>query len=143
MTQAKTRTHSHTLSTFPPSQFLPTVALVVFTGIVYMLDRWDLMAFYLPGTYLSWVYLRFFQLQPHTTGTYGDSLDKFKVRAIILCIHCCIPFESPYQILKMSACSMAFSFSLSFLPSLLFSSPRSSLTSWPRPSTGWQPLAAW
>ena len=68
----------------PPfcSQFLPTVALVIFTGIVYMLDRWDLMAFYLPGTYLSWVYLRFFQLQPHTTGTYGDSSDEFKVNII-------------------------------------------------------------
>jgi len=53
----------------------------MFTGLVYMLDRLDLLAFYLPGTYLAWVYLRFFQLQPDSGGMLGDASEDFKVRA--------------------------------------------------------------
>jgi hypothetical protein len=60
-------------------QFLPSITLILFTGLAYMLSRVDLLAFYLPGTYLAWVYLRFFQLQPDSGGVHGDASDDFKV----------------------------------------------------------------
>ncbi|KAF5840367.1 hypothetical protein DUNSADRAFT_17065 [Dunaliella salina] len=58
--------------------YVPLAALLLFTGLAYMFERMDLLAFYLPGTYLSWVYLRFFQLQPDSGGLYGDASDDFK-----------------------------------------------------------------
>lgn len=52
--------------------------LILVCGGAYGLDRLDLLAFWVPGTYLGWVYLRFFQLQPDSGGLHGDASDDFK-----------------------------------------------------------------
>lgn len=70
------------------AQYLPTIVLILFSGLTYALGRLDLLAFYLPGTYLSWVYLRFFQLQPDSGGVHGDASEDFKVRVLACACSC-------------------------------------------------------
>ncbi len=65
------------LCPFRRAQYLPSILLVVVAGVAAALQRTDYLAFYLTGTYVGWVYLRFFQQQPDS-ALYGDSSDEFK-----------------------------------------------------------------
>mmetsp|Transcript_21757 Transcript_21757/g.37101 ORF Transcript_21757/g.37101 Transcript_21757/m.37101 type:complete len:322 (+) Transcript_21757:16-981(+) len=56
---------------------LPTLMLVIVCGICVALQRQDFLSFYCTGTYLGWVYLRFFQQQPESEA-YGDASEQFK-----------------------------------------------------------------
>lgn len=59
------------------AQYLPSLVLIPVVGVCLGLGYRQFLAFYLSGTYLSWLYLRFFQQQPDSP-LYGDASDDFK-----------------------------------------------------------------
>mmetsp|Transcript_36298 Transcript_36298/g.91666 ORF Transcript_36298/g.91666 Transcript_36298/m.91666 type:complete len:308 (-) Transcript_36298:710-1633(-) len=58
-------------------KYLPSLVLIPVVGVCLGLGYKQFLSFYLSGTYLSWLYLRFFQQQPDSP-LYGDASDDFK-----------------------------------------------------------------
>lgn len=51
--------------------------VLVCTAFIALFQSWNSLAFLYLGTYISWLYLRFFQHQPETSLR-GDPSDEFK-----------------------------------------------------------------
>lgn len=58
-------------------QYLPSAVLLPVVLGCYLMGATSYLAFYITATYVSWLYLRFFQQQPESTA-YGDASDDFK-----------------------------------------------------------------
>lgn len=60
-----------------PPQYLPSLYVIGAALVATALKAWTALAFLVLCPYISWVYLRFFQLQPETTLR-GDPSEEFK-----------------------------------------------------------------
>ncbi|KAL6765988.1 eukaryotic integral membrane protein-domain-containing protein [Haematococcus lacustris] len=58
-------------------KYLPSLVMLPVIAVTVSLGYLKYLAFYTVGTYVAWLYLRFFQTQPET-GALGDASDDFK-----------------------------------------------------------------